>query len=177
MSTIEINPNEHGVIRVFSVSRPIAQMAGMLAQSSKADVAAELLNAEVAPSDIELFALSDLAGMGLAPYLTEGHGIESATLKPDRARLEALDGYVLIYRPTKPFNDVRVLRPSTDLTLIGTYAEPRSSRAAAPIKSDAAAPYSAAKAPEGAPRKSRAGSLMVAAVILLMLLVIWWVAS
>lgn len=177
MSTIEISPSEHGVVRVFSISRPIAQMARTLKQTSKAAVAADMLNAEIDPADVELFAVSDLAGMGLPPYLMEGHGIEAATLKPDRARLEALDGYVLIYRPAKPSEAARVLKPSTDLTLIGTYAEPRSSFSAPPIKSDAAAPYSGVKAPQEPARKSRAGSLMVAGIIVLIGIVIWWVLS
>ena len=177
MRKIEIPRHEQGVVRVFSISRPMAQMAGTLNERSKADVAGEMLGTTVDPADIELFALSDLAGMGLVPYLTEGHGIEADALKADRARLDALDGFVLIYRTTKPLDDTRVLEPGADLTLIGTYAEPRSSRAAAPIRSEAAAPFSGAKPPEQTARKSPAGSFVVAVIAVLILVFIWWIAT
>ena len=45
---------------------------------------------------VELFPLSNLDGLGLAGYLTEGLGVAEADVKPNAARLNAMSGQVLI---------------------------------------------------------------------------------
>lgn len=175
MTTIQIPRAEHGTIRVFAISRPIADMARALKQQSKATLASEYLGTEVTADDIELFALSDLTGVGLHGYLSEGYDVDKDALRADRARLEALDGYILlVFSRISAQGDV-VLKPASVLTLIGTYAEPKAKYGAAPLPTDAAKPYSGVTAQAQAPRRSRVGSVFTAAGALLALLILWWI--
>jgi len=95
-SSIVIPRHEHGVIRVFAISRPIAGVARALKQQPKAALATELLGHPVTSDTVELFALSDLTGVGLSRYLADGYDIEPEALRADHSRLEGLDGYVLL---------------------------------------------------------------------------------
>ncbi|MCX7566908.1 hypothetical protein OS189_11210 [Sulfitobacter sp. F26169L] len=175
MSVIEIPIAERGVIRVFAISRPMSEMARLLKQHSKPALASTLLSHPVSQDDIELFALSDLAGVGLPAYLTDGYDVDKAAVRADRARLDALDGYVLLLF-SRVSNDGDVtLHPSSDLTLIGTYAEPKSERSAVPIATASAKLYSGVTPTPRAPERSRVGSALTAVVALLILTVIWWI--
>lgn len=175
MTAIDIARIEHGTIRVFAVSRPMSGMAQALRQQSKAALASALLSYDVSDDEIELFALSDLTGIGLHGYLSEGYAVDKDALRADRPRLEALDGYVLlVFSRIAAQGDV-TLRPSSDLTLIGTYAEPKAKHIAPPLTTDASKPYSGITEPARAPRRSRAGSAFVAAAGMLALLIIWWI--
>jgi hypothetical protein len=172
---IKIAKSEHGVIRVFSISRPMAQMARTLASQPKAALASELLGHRVSDEHIELFALSDLAGVGLVRYLGEGYDIDQTALNGARARLEALDGYVLLLHSGWPRAGDVVLNPAPELTLIGTFCEPRPAASGVPLAVAAALPYSGAMPPPEPPGRARAGSALTAAAVLLTLLFIWWI--
>lgn len=174
MQSIDIKHYERGTIRVFAISRPIADMARALKQMPKTALAQELLRQPVAADDMELFALTDLTGVGLQRYLAEGYDVDAQALRRDRARLEALDGYVLlVFSGIAAGGDVR-LTPGPDLTLIGTYVEARAQHAAVPLPVEAAKPYSgAAQAPKPAGR-ARVGSALTAVLALVILTLIWW---
>lgn len=175
MSTVVIPHAEHGTIRVFAVSRPMASMARALRQQSKSAMASTLLAHEVSNEDIELFAMSDLTGIGLHGYLSEGYAVDKDALRADHARLEALDGYVLlVFSRISAEGDV-TLTPSSDLTLIGTYTEPKENYIVPPLKAEASKPYSGVTAKAEAPRRSRVGSAFTAAAGVLALLIIWWI--
>lgn len=175
MTNIHIPRAEHGTIRVFAISRPIADMAHALRQQSKSALASELLGHEIAAENIELFALSDLTGIGLHGYLSEGYGVDKDALRLDRTRLDALDGYVLlVFSGISAAGDV-TLTPAPDLTLIGTYAEPKAQHAAPPLTTDASKPYSGVTAQIEETRRSRAGSAFTAAAIAFALIIIWWI--
>jgi hypothetical protein len=175
MTAIEIPRTEFGTIRVFAVSRPMANMARALRQQSKAALASTLLGHQVSEDDIELFALSDLTGVGLHGYLSEGYDVDKEALRADRVRLEALDGYVLLnFSRINAQGDV-TLMPNSDLTLIGTYIEPKAEHTATPITTDAAKPYSGVTTPAQPPRRSRVGSAFTTAAGMLALLIIWWI--
>jgi len=175
MATINISQHERGAVRVFAISRPMADMARALRHSSKGIIASGLLRHEVTHEDIELFALSDLTGLGLRQYLMDGYAIPPAALQADRARLDALDGYVLLLL-SRVSNAAHVeITPSPDLTLIGTYREPSAPQSAAPIIVEAAKPYSgtvSASAPS--PRIGR-GNTIIGVMVILALLFIWWI--
>lgn len=172
--TIDIPRTEQGAIRVFAISRPMAEMARALKQQPKTGLAAALLNHPVDEDDFELFALSDLTGVGLPRYLSDGYDVDHDAIRADRAKLEALDGYVLLlFSRISSAGDV-ALRPVAELTLIGTYAEPKAKHAAAPIAAQAAKPYSGTAQTPKAPGRSRVGSALTALAVLLALLFIWW---
>ncbi|WP_299563472.1 hypothetical protein [uncultured Sulfitobacter sp.] len=175
MAPIEIAQSESGVIRVFSVSRPMSEMARDLKQQTKAQVARGLLDHPVSDDDFELFALSDLAGVGLPSYLAEGYALDPQVIHSDKRRLEALDGYVLVLFSGVASEQSVSLTPGRDLTLIGTYAEPRTSHAAAPIPSDSAKPYTGVAKPPETPKRGRGGSAMVAITVVVALLLLWWI--
>jgi hypothetical protein len=174
MAEFEILRNETGVIRVFAISRPMATMARRLKQQPKLALASELLGHDVAPDDFELFAVSDLTGVGLPGYLSDGYDVDKAAVRADRQRLDALDGYVLLlFSRVSNEGDV-TLRPDRDLTLIGSYAEPKAAHVAAPIVTGAAKPYSGAQRKATAAGRSRVGSALTALVAVAILTFIWW---
>lgn len=170
---LEILRGEQGVIRVFAVSRPMADMARALKQQPKKALAATLLNQTVSDDDFELFALSDLTGVGLPRYLSDGYDVDRDALRRDRARLEALDGYVLLlFSRVSAAGDI-TLTPAADLTLIGTYAEPKARHTAVPIRTVSAKQQPGKRS--AAPDRSRAGSILTGVAALLLLLLIWWI--
>ncbi|MEQ6248906.1 hypothetical protein ABMC89_08445 [Sulfitobacter sp. HNIBRBA3233] len=177
MAKIEIPQQELGVVRVFAISKPIPDMSRQIASGGKSAVASDLLGHGVDERDIELFAISDLAGMGLAAYLAEGYGIPREALGADRGRLDGLDGYVLLLHSSVARDGAVTVTPDPALTLIGTYAEPTRSRAAAPIRTEAARPHSAETATPTRPVKSRLGSVLGLVMLAIVLLVLWLVLT
>jgi len=174
MPAIDIPRTEHGVIRVFAISRPMATMARALKQQPKRALASALLGHDVMEDDFELFALSDLAGVGLPGYLSEGYDVDKDAVRADRARLDALDGYVLLVFSHVSDSAPITLHPDRDLTLIGIYAEPLAAHAAVPIAAEAAKRYSGTHSKSVAPERSRAGSVLTAAIAAVILALVWW---
>ena len=175
MNSLTIPRSETGIIRVFAISRPIATVAREMKQQPKAALASALLGHEIAEDAFELFALSDLTGVGLPGYLAEGYDIAQTTLKQDRAKLEALEGYVLIVFSCVSDAGEVTLNPAPELTLIGSYSEPRGAQAAAPIATPSAKAYSGAKQPATAPTRSRVRNALSLVSVALTLLLIWWI--
>ncbi|MBB3993191.1 hypothetical protein GGR95_000819 [Sulfitobacter undariae] len=175
MTVIDIPQSEHGVIRVFAISRPMADMARTLKQQPKSAVAAQLLNHSVSEGEFELFALSDLTGVGLMQYLSDGYDVDKAALRRDQTRLQALDGYVLLLFSKVSDAGGITFTPDSALTLIGTYAEPQALHGAAPIASDAAKLYSGVGGKPTTAGRMRMGSGITAVAMVLILLLIWWI--
>ena len=135
-ATLTVPAAERRTVRVFAVNLPEAEVSAMLRDTGatttgtasddlpEIPAAAELLGwPDLDTRHTELFPVRDLTGLGLPGYLAEGLGLDEATLAPDRARLAALEGYVLIVL-SRAFGDKAVtldLPPA--LTLIGSYAE------------------------------------------------------
>ncbi|MFK7746449.1 MAG: hypothetical protein AB8B47_15450 [Roseobacter sp.] len=175
MSTIEISTNEQGVIRVFAVNRAVADMADALKTRPKADLARDLLNApHLDTTTVEVFPTSDLAGVGLAGYLTEGQGVPSEQTEPDKPKLDALDGYVLLLF-SKSFNGQDMtLSTGPEVTLIGTYTQDSTDWSApVDLSTPSAQPYSGA-----APQKKRpSDAAMSGRIAMLALLVAFFVVG
>jgi hypothetical protein len=94
------------------------------AAATRADLLAALLGVAVIDADfVEVFDVADLADLGLAGYLAEGGNIPEAQITPDRARLDAQRGAVLVAF-SRAFRGVATtLYPDPRLALIGTYVE------------------------------------------------------
>ena len=132
---LTIPAGEAGIIRVFAVNLPEAEVADMLRDSPAQQMAASgelpeppaaaalLGRSDMDTRHAELIAIRDLTGLGLPGYLSEGLGLEADQIAPDHARLSALEGYVLIVL-SRAFGAqaVEIALPSA-LTLIGTYRE------------------------------------------------------
>ncbi|SFR14900.1 hypothetical protein [Poseidonocella sedimentorum] len=120
---LEIPALEAGVVRVFSLSMDEAEAAALKGDAARLEAA---LGAPVEdPKWVEVLAVADLEGLGLAGYLAEGQGIAPETLAPDRARLNALEGHVMLVM-SPAFGGAPVsLAPASAVTLVGVYSETR----------------------------------------------------
>lgn len=164
---------ERGQVRVFSLSMSAAEARHLDLEQAFGLVPSN-------PDRIEIFPVSNLDGVGLAGYLTQGCGIPETQVAPDRARLDALDGHVLVLHSRAFGDDGATVTPAPELTLIGTYAEARTDMTPLPpLDSDAARP-SPGQARRAAPRQTRAaarraGAIVFTVVLLVLLLLLIWV--
>jgi hypothetical protein len=131
-TTLTIPAEEHRKIRVFAINLPEAEVAAMLRAAPpqpsddlpETPAAATLLGWPTLDTrHAEVFAIRDLSGLGLPGYLSEGLGLEEDQIAPDRARLSALDGYVLIVMSRAFAGQGVTVEIPPHLTLIGTYQE------------------------------------------------------
>lgn len=112
--SVPLTSADRDSVRVFAVNLPEVE-------ARRATLTSLLGIAQIDTNRAELFAVSDLEGVGLPLYLTEGLGLPEAPVNADKARLSALEGYVLIL-PTAALPDLPVtLTLGPNLTLIGTY--------------------------------------------------------
>ena len=169
MKGLSVAPNERGLIRVFALS-----LGPQDAKNLREDDARKkaLLGAQSLDSDFtEVFPVSDLEGLGLVQYLIQGNGVAPETLEADRAKLAALDGWVLLVF-SHAFGGVEQrLAPAPELTLIGSYPEEGTDWGPVPIESASAKPFSgptAAGPQSGTPRAPRwlTYGLLLAALLL-----------
>lgn len=173
---LHISAHETGAVRVFSVSMPAADLTPYMLDNA---LIGELLGAPIAdPQYVELFPISDLEGLGLIGYLTEGQGVPPDLVADDRARLAALDGNVLVLLSGAFDGDTNTtLALDPRLTLIGTYIEKRPARAPVALPS-ASAKGTLSSAPptlDAAPPRS---GLWIWAVLLFGLsALVYWMAA
>jgi hypothetical protein len=112
---------DHDGVRVFAARLSVDDL-----QHDKARLAFDLLgDTDLDPAFIEIFDLADLTGVGLSGYLAEGLGVPEAALEPDRARLDAIKGPVLILLSKALHGRAGFLTLDPRLTLVATYAEER----------------------------------------------------
>lgn len=171
--TITISENEHGIVRVFALNMP-AEQARFLREPG---AAAQVLGADdLDPANVEIFPLSDLDELGLAGYLTEGLGVPAEQIDNDRARLNALDGWVMIVRSRAFRGKSASLTPTGDVTLIASYSEEATDWSdTGPIPTESARIGSGP--PPAPPRVERAksrriGTMGVVAVLIVIAIVI-----
>lgn len=176
---IDIPAQEHGVIRIFAVNLPEAEVASMLRNMPppatptgdlpEVPAAAALLGwPDLDTRYAALFAIRDLTGVGLTGYLTEGLGLEEAQISPDHARLTALDGYVLIVMSRAFGGQPVALHLPAALTLIGTYREK-----AAPVIFEPLPAGGAQDAPQTKGRKPVSDAAMSGRIATIALLVLF----
>lgn len=173
---IDIPKGERGVIRVFDLDmRP--EQARFLREPG---ALAQVLGIEEIDLDhVEIFPISDLEDLGLAGYLTQGCGIPEAEVAPDRDRLNAMEGHVLLLRSRAFGGQAERLTPASQITPIASYGETAIKWTAPPMaESESSKPYSA---PRLSPRQARSaarriGASLFAVVMCLILLGLYLVA-
>ncbi|THH34393.1 hypothetical protein E4Z66_18310 [Aliishimia ponticola] len=178
--SLDVKQNEFGVIRVFALSLPAAEAKTLRDDGPEPDTAAErraqLLGVrDLNPAYVEVFPVSDLEELGLAGYLVEGNGVDPEELAPHRARLAALDGWVMIVY-SQAFGDQAVtLRPAPEATLIATLHQPGTDwRNSQPLESRAATTLAPGKpAPSDAAMSGRIAMAALLVIFLLTALMIW----
>jgi hypothetical protein len=175
--TLNIPPHERGTVRVFTVG-----LDGAAAEAFAADpdaFAGALGIATIDAEYVDVFPVSRLAGLGLATYLSEGHGIPPEDLAGDKETLDALEGYLAVVT-SRAFGDGgQTLSIEPPLRHVGTYAEDRPVVAFGDLPSGGAARTGEA-ATETAPRPAettrRPGTLLAAvlAILVFLALVVLW---
>ena len=181
--SIEITSNEIGVVRIFAIDLPEADVPGLTEQvygpgdDDYRWPLKDALGATYLDHDfVEVIRLKDLAGVGLSGYLTEGIGLPAALLEGDRAKLDGLQGHILIVL-SQAFDGVaQTLTPKPPLKLIETYREPTAAPSYDPIHAEAAKGRIESGADKSAPstgRQAAAGPIALAAVVLAALVVLW----
>ena len=175
MKLLEIPATERGLIRVFAVNLPADEVTTQINATSKAAVAQTLFAHPLPDTGFDLFPLADLESIGLAGYLTQGYGVTAQSLKLERARLNALDGYVLLVFSSAFEGNSTTVQISPDLSHITTFGETLPDMQSIPLNSDAAKPFSGvfSHRPAPIPPRSRSGALVVAALVVIVGLILW----
>ncbi|MEX5577567.1 hypothetical protein [Pseudophaeobacter sp. A-200-2] len=156
---IHIPAGEHGVIRLFQLDMRLEQAVFLREPGALAQVLGiDALDME----QVEIFPVSDLEELGLAGYLTEGMGVPEEQIAPDRERLAALEGHVMVIRSRAFGGREMRLTPAEQIQPVATYGTPGTSWSGAPIETESAKPYSA---PKLAPRKARAEARRIGATL------------
>ena len=141
----KIGLSEHGIVRIFAVELPESEIKTFGEAGDEVDagdppwalqqaLGATYLDAKF----VELFPVSDLKGVGLTGYMTEGLGISDADVRQDHPRLETLTGYVLVVLSAAFGGVEQTLTPRAPLRWIGTYAEERTPVEFRPLPTQAA---------------------------------------
>ncbi|WP_170372331.1 hypothetical protein [Ruegeria arenilitoris] len=164
MSDLDISAGERGVIRLFALDmRP--EEAKFLREPGAADQVLGVSGLD--PQQIDVFPVSDLEDLGLYGYLSEGCGVSEDQL--DRAKLESVDGWVLVLRSAALSARAATLSPDPRLRLIGLYTEEATNWSGGAIETESARPYSAAQNPVSSEQPRRTGSALLALIILLVI--------
>ncbi|MFT6456824.1 MAG: hypothetical protein ACJARR_000169 [Pseudophaeobacter arcticus] len=117
---IEIPAEERGVIRVFDLDM-VPEQARFLREPG---ALAQVLGIDEIDLDhVEIFPVSDLEELGLVGYLIQGCGIAETAITPDRDRLAAVQGHVLLLRSRAFGGAARRLTPSSQIRYIASYGE------------------------------------------------------
>ncbi len=178
--TFHVTATERGVIRIF-IANLTTEQAASFTESPDENTPAPInraLGVTYLDSDfVELFPLSNLEGVGLAGYLTEGLGVAAADVKPHASRLNAMSGHVLIVLSSAFGGHEATITPTAPLKWIGTYTEEGASVKFEPLPSDGA--KGSQDAPIGKPPKSdaRVGGMIAMYALIAMFafvgLIIW----
>lgn len=162
----DISASERGLVRLFALDMDSEEVEKLREPDLAAMLGVERLDVD----QVDLFSTNDLTGLGLTGYMTEGLGIPEDELAPDRARLDALKGHLMVVRSAAFQGEAVTLAPRAPLRWVGTYAEEHS-----PVKFEEL-PSAAAKgqvAPSAKPRPSDAAmSGRVAMVALLVIAIV-----
>ncbi|MFD0859823.1 FHA domain-containing protein [Roseovarius aquimarinus] len=177
---IEIKATETGVVRVFSVDIPADRIGGFTARNGSWPLR-EALGAEALdPAHVEVFDAADLAGVGLAGYLAEGHAIPDDQIEPMRARLAAQEGVLMVVTSRAFQGTAQTLRPRAPLSLVGTFFEPQDPvtfgalpDASARVPEAAPDAPPARKAPSDAAMSGRVATIVLLVLALLVALMVW----
>ena len=140
--TFHVKAGERGVIRLFTVNLAADQIEGFTEPGFEDDTAAPIdtaLGVTYLDGDfVELFPVSNLAGLGLAGYLQEGLGVAETDVKPHASRLNSLSGHVLIVLSSAFGGFEATITPTAPLKWIGTYTEEGAPVQFTPLPSEAA---------------------------------------
>ncbi|WP_120632344.1 hypothetical protein [Ruegeria sp. EL01] len=162
MSDLTVSPQEHGVLRLFSLDMRPAE-AKFLREPSAVD---QVLGVDdLDPGQIDIFPISDLEDLGLFGYLNDGCGVSDDQLNCDS--LDTVEGWVMVVRSAAFKNRAATLQPDPRVHLIGVFTEETTNWTGGVIETESAKPYSAPRAETNDGETShRVGSAVLALAIL-----------
>lgn len=172
----DVKENEHGVVRLFTVDLPEGELDDFAeAKGDGPSPLQEALGVEELNTDfVELFPVSRLEGLGLPGYMIDGLGIAEADVNEDRARLESIQGPVLVLLSSAFDGKAQTLTPKSPLRWVGTYTEERAAVSFKPLPSDSAKGTTGGKPPPSdAAMSGRVASIALLVLFLLVAVVIW----
>ena len=175
---IHVRAGERGRVWVFSVDIGPAEIDPLLECNGTSPLQ-EALGADTLDSEhVEVFPVSDLEGVGLSGYLSEGHGIPEDQLADMRARLDAQTGVVMVLTSRALGGTEQTLTPRAPLRLLASFSEERRPVSFEPLPSG----ETRAETRGGKPAPSEAALMgRVATVVLLVLFalvaVMIWIAA
>lgn len=148
-AALTVAAGEHAIVRLFHVDLPKARIVALADPDPGSDHADDRLSLQSAAgrllgvegidsSRIELFAVADISAVGLIAYLVEGVGLTEAQLAPDRTRLDAIEGFILVVPASAFGGKPAELRPVSGVTPVGTYEVPGMDMSFAPLHSEGA---------------------------------------
>ena len=173
---LEITPYIHDTIFVFALNLPDDEVAAFTeAGAEHWPLKTSLGAAALDPSGVEVLASKDMTGLGLTGLLVEGHGMDRDAVSADKARLDALQGHVVLVHASAFQGVAQDLSPGPELTFIGRYSGPRTATPVEPIRSKSA--QGTLQDGKAKPSDARVGGriAMIALLVLLLLvgLMIW----
>ncbi|MEP1353525.1 MAG: hypothetical protein ABJX32_10010 [Tateyamaria sp.] len=175
---IHVPASEQGLVRVFALSMPSEEVSERV---KTVEETFALLGPD-GPLDnahIALFEVADIQEIGLTEYLVEGGDVTEETIGTDQAKLNSLDGWVMVVYSRAFGQKAMTLTPIPEMTLIGTYGQHRTDwQAKENIDSDSAKPYSAPpetvkKKPSDAAMSGRVATLVLLVLAVFTAVFIW----
>ena len=172
---LTVRAGEKGVVRVFGLDMPPEQ-ARFLREPG---AAAQILGVpDLDPDQIEVFAITDLEGIGLDGYLASGHGIPDNEIAPHRSRLQAVTGWAMVVRSRAFGGRALELTPADGVRLIATFTEPGTDWGSAGRIESASARRGGTTSPRAArARARRIGGTVFALVMVIVVAIVWLVAG
>lgn len=169
MQPLYVPASETGKIRVFALN-----LSGDTGTPLTSGGAGQALGVEqIDPVYVEIFPVKDLEGLGLAGYLTEGCGISADQVSPDKVRLNALGGHIMLVFSRAFSAKAATLHQTSDLTLIATYDETPLGWSGTTLTTDSAKPrVGTVRTPRTARSRARriGGSIFAVFMVLIALL-------
>ncbi|WP_050929273.1 hypothetical protein [Aestuariivita boseongensis] len=182
---MRVEPHERGRLHVFAVNLSASDLSARFSPPETgadrlqppADLLEDLTGATgLDPKGAELVPLSDLVGLGLSGYLTEGLDIPADAVAPAKRRLDALEGYALLLGSRAFQGKAFALGETASLTHIASFDQPGTDwSGAGPIPSQAAKLHSRPLPTSRAERyrSQRVGAAIFAVVMLALVALVW----
>lgn len=173
--TVKIPAFSPKPVIVLAVNRPEEVLRKATKGADRKALISDLLGrTDAAMTHVDLVAVQDLDEIGLTGFLRDGPGVPAQELVPYRARLDALEGFVLILYPGV-FNVDTEVALGADLSLIAVLnQEPTHWEDAHALRSDAATELTPGKKiPSDAAMSGRVAMVALLAIALLTWVMVW----
>ena len=171
---LNVTESERHVVRLFRLEMPPAQARFL--RDEPAAVADKLGVATIDGAQVDVFNISDLEGVGLIGYLTEGQGIPVEAIEPARAELDAMEGWVMVVHSRAFDGQAVTLTPGDGVVPVAAWDRPGAdwTPGTTPLNTESARPVSPPRTPprEARKRSRRIGGWLFAAVMAVIVVIV-----